>query len=116
MNSSGSPLIVTLSQAEYDISSCEDLSRELEPTYTHPNVIVDMAGVTYVDSTCLGRLARMRSERNKRGFHPAHLVVGANIRYLFKIVEFDAIWPLYDSLEAALNENNMGLEEKPLSG
>ncbi len=55
----------------------------------------------------------MRSERGKRGFPPARLVVQSqDIRRLVKIVEFDAIWPLYDSLEAAFNEGTTQAEEE----
>jgi anti-anti-sigma factor len=100
---SRSALIVTLSRAEYDIYSCEDFALELQETYDRQTVIVDMSAVTYLDSTCLGKLARMRSERAARGYAPAHLVVTAeNIKRLFKIVHFDELWPLYDSLEEAL--------------
>ncbi len=112
MNNSGSPLIVTLSQSEYDIASCEQLARELEPTYTHPQVVVDMSAVRYIDSTCLGKLVRMRSERGRRSYPPAHLVVlSTQIRRLFEIVRFDHVWPLYDSLEAALGELTAPAEE-----
>lgn len=96
-------LIVVLEREEYDLTTCDDLSRELEPTYTVPNVVVDMSAVTYFDSTSLGRLVRMRAQRSQRGFPPARLVVPSErIRHLFEIVKFDALWPVYTSLNAAL--------------
>ena len=99
----GPPLVVTLSQPEYDIYSCEDLALELQKTYARQTVVVDMSGVKYLDSTCLGKLARMRSERAARGYAPAHLVVAAeNIKRLFRIVHFEELWPIYDTLEEAL--------------
>jgi anti-anti-sigma factor len=97
------PLIVYLSQPEYDVASCEDLAKELEPSYTAPTVVIDMSGVRYLDSTCLGKLVRMRKERGKRGFAEARLVLPSqHLRRLFQLVNFDSLWPLYDSLDDAL--------------
>ena len=88
------PLIVALSKPEYDVSSCEKLAEELEPAYTQSNVVVDMTAVHYLDSTCLSKLARMRTERERREYPPARLVVPApQIRRLFEIVGFDEVWP-----------------------
>ena len=99
------PLIVALSKPEYDVSSCDELAKELEPAHAQPNVIVDMTEVRYLDSTCLSKLARMRTERQKRDYPPARLVVPApQVRRLFEIVGFDKVWPLYDSLEEALGQ------------
>jgi anti-anti-sigma factor len=101
-----SPLIVVLARDEYDLLLCDDLAKELEPTYTHPNVIVDFSNVTYIDSTCLSRFVRMYKERTGRGFHSARFVIASkNIRNLFAILKFDAIWPVYESLEDALRES-----------
>jgi anti-anti-sigma factor len=99
------PLIVALERSEYDIASAEDLSRQLRETYTAPNVILDMSAVTYIDSTCLGRLIKMRKERASRGFLPARIVVASReIRHLFEIVKFDTVWPIFDSLDAAIRD------------
>ncbi|MGA8533214.1 MAG: STAS domain-containing protein [Candidatus Tumulicola sp.] len=100
------PLIVYLAQPEYDVALCENLAKELEPSYTARSVIIDMSGVNYIDSTCLGKLVRMHSEREKRGFGAARLVLPSQqIRRLFKLVRFEALWPLYDSLDDALKDS-----------
>lgn len=102
------PFILSLRRAAYDIASCEDLARELQAACTQPNVIVDFSAVTYLDSTCLSKLVAMRKERAGRGFPSARLAVPSEpIRRLFDIVHFDAIWPVYDSLEAALTRPNV---------
>jgi|HubBroStandDraft_2_1064218.scaffolds.fasta_scaffold223491_2 anti-anti-sigma factor len=99
------PLMVTLSQPEYDVSTCEDLARELMPSYTAPKAIVDMSAVRYLDSTCLSKLVRMHSQRLNRGFAPARLVLPSKqLRHIFEIVHFDGLWPLYQSLELALKD------------
>jgi anti-anti-sigma factor len=99
------PLIVALELSEYDVASAGDMTRQLEATYTASNVIVDMSGVRYIDSTCLGRLVKMRKEREGRGFRPARIVISsAELRRLFKLVKFDTVWPIFDSLDAAIKD------------
>ena len=97
------PLVLNFEQSEWDLAGCEDLAKLLKPTYTHPNVILDLTPVTFMDGSCLREVARMQAERAKRGFPPVHLVVAsAHIRRVFKIVQFDRVRPLYDKLESAL--------------
>jgi anti-anti-sigma factor len=97
------PLVLIFEKSEWDIAGREDFAKLLEPAYSHSNVILDLSPVTYIDSSCLGELAKMRTERAKRNFPPARLVVvSPHVRRVFKIVQFDRIWPLYDSLDAAL--------------
>lgn len=99
------PLIVTLLQSEYDVSTCEDLARELVPSYSAPRAIVDLSAVRYLDSTCLSKLVRMHSQRLNRGLAPARLVLSSKqLRHIFEIVHFDGLWPLYHSLEPALKD------------
>ena len=96
------PLVLNFEQSEWDLAGCEDLAKLLEPSYTHPNVILDLTLVTYMDTTCLREVARMQAERAKRGFLPVHLVVASpHIRRVFKIFHFDRVWPLYEKLESA---------------
>ncbi len=96
------PLVLNFAQSEWDLAGCEDLARFLEPTYTHPNVILDLTPVTYMDASCLREVARMQAERAKRGYLPVHLVVAsAHIRRVFKFVQFDRVRPFYDKLESA---------------
>lgn len=99
-------LIIYLSQPEYDVASCEALAKELEPSYTAPSVIIDMSGVSYIDSTCLGKLVRMHNEREKRGLAGARFVLSSpHMRRLFELVHFESLWPLYDSLDDALKDS-----------
>ena len=97
------PLVLNFEQSEWDLAGSVDLARLLEPTYAHPNVILDLTPVTYMDASCLREVARMQAERTKRGSLPVHLVVGSShIRRVFEMVEFDRVRPLYDRLEPAL--------------
>ncbi len=97
------PLVLNFEQSQWDLSGCEDLAKLLKPTYTHPNVVLDLTPVTYMDASCLRELKKMQAERAKRGFLPVHLVVASpHIRRVFKLVQFDRVGPLYGRLECAL--------------
>jgi anti-anti-sigma regulatory factor len=102
------PLVVTFEDQEWDLSCVRDFARVLEATYQSPDVIVDMSIVTFIDCACLTRLITMRSERAANGFPPANLVISSIlVRRLFGVVKFDTIWPIFDSLEAALRESTV---------
>lgn len=111
-----SPLIVHLRDAEWDISSKDALRDVLAPALEHPSVILDMTAVTFIDSTCLGELVRMYKTRTKEhGFEPARLAIASpRVRHLFGIVEFDRLWPIFETLEEAIahaNEHDTTLRE-----
>jgi anti-anti-sigma regulatory factor len=113
MNGS-SPVIVALMRNEYDLASSADLGKELEATYSHPNVILDLSPITYIDSTCLSRLVAMGNHRRENGFGPARLVLPeGHLRRMFSVVQFDKIWPLYSTLETALEDALSEAEDGP---
>ena len=99
----GKPFVVRCDQEEYDMSNCDELTKVLEPAYNAPNVIVDVTRVEYIDSTCLSKFAIMRKRRGAAGFPPARFVITSTaVRRLFEVTGFDKIWPVFDSLEVAL--------------
>ncbi len=103
-------MVITL-EGEWDLARADELERLLQPTYDFPNVILDMTNSTYADSTCLGRLIRMRAHRRENGFEPACIVLPSpQLRKLFDLVGFDRIWPLYDTLEEALGSLETRIE------
>lgn len=105
------PLILRL-EGEWDIYRREELSDQLRPAYTHPNVIVDLSRVEYMDSTGLSAFVRMRNTRKAAGFAPSRFViVSPNVRRIFELTGLDNVWPIYDSLEAALRAPD--LEVRP---
>jgi anti-anti-sigma factor len=100
------PLIITIERSELDVWACDELAHALEPSYEHPNVIIDLSAVRYIDSSCLGKLAHKRRVRARKGFAPSRIVVTSpNIRRIFKLVEFDAIWSLFATLDEALESS-----------
>lgn len=98
------PLIITFAKGEWDFSDRDDLEKLLAPTYTHPNVVLDMSAATYADSAVLGELFTMRRKRSERGFTTESIVVNARVRRLLEVVGAVTTWSLYDKLEDALAE------------
>ena len=95
------PLVVPL-EGEWDVYRVPELDQRLQPAYTAPQVILDLTSATYIDSTCLGALVRMRKARDARALGPARLVISSPmVLRIFEIVRLDRVWPIYDSVEAA---------------
>lgn len=99
------PLIVRLDASDWDLTASADLERLLVAAYDCAEAIVDMSQVEYMDSTCLAKLPRLHLERvTKRGLQPARLVIASpGVRRLFEMVNFDLLWPIYESVEAAMD-------------
>lgn len=100
----GEPLVVPLI-GEWDLARADELDALLAPAYDHPIVIVDMTEATYADSTCLGRLVKMRKARLDKGFNASAIVLPSpQLRKLFDLVGFDKMWPICDTVEEARNQ------------
>jgi anti-anti-sigma factor len=98
------PLVVRLQDAEWDLSTCEKLRFLLIAATNQPRVVIDLSAVTFMDATCLGKLAGMQRERlGKAGLLPAALVVAyPPLRRLFTLVGFEHVWPIFSTLDEAL--------------
>jgi anti-anti-sigma factor len=99
----GRPLIVRLTDEDWDLTLCERLEQLLAPALEQPNVVIDMAAVQFMDSSCLNKLIHMHNERvTKRGFSPVRLVIASpNIRRLFAIANLDRLWPIFETVDEA---------------
>lgn len=98
------PQVITL-EGEWDLSRGDELRRLLDRACAYPFVIVDLSGVTYIDSNCLGMLVRMRTQRVAKGYAPSHLVVPyGNIRRAINGTGFAELWPIVETLEEALGQ------------
>jgi anti-anti-sigma factor len=98
------PMVVTLSDTEWDLTDRDSLAELLAPALEHPNVVIDMTAVQYIDSSCLNVLIHMYRQRvSERGFSAARLVIASpNVCRLFEIVDLDKLWRIYRTLEEAL--------------
>ncbi len=99
------PFVIKIEEPEWDISSCDRLGELISPALDHPNVVIDLSAVEYLDSRSLAKFVEMRRKRVlKHGYPPAHLVLKTNagVSRLFSITGFDQLWPIHGTLEAAL--------------
>jgi anti-anti-sigma factor len=98
------PLVIRLPDAEWDLSNRDKLQFLLAAATDRPRVFIDMSRVTFMDATCLGKLATIQGERfRKGGLRPATLVVAyPQVRRLLTLVGFDKAWPIFGTLDEAL--------------
>ncbi|HEY9181544.1 MAG TPA: STAS domain-containing protein [Candidatus Baltobacteraceae bacterium] len=90
-------------EGEWDLSRGDELRRRLEPACERARVIVDLSGVTYIDSNCLSMLVRMRTKRVAKGYRPEILVIpSGNIKKIFTGTGFDHLWTIAGSMDEAL--------------
>lgn len=96
------PLIVSLT-GQYDVYREPELRQAIAPAKTEETVIVDLTAVDYLDSTALGVLAGMRTERRRSGLPPAHFVVASErLRRIFTVTGLDSAWVMHPTLADAL--------------
>ena len=77
---------------EYDLARRDEIAREFGSIEEEPSVVIDMAKVTYIDSSVLKELAALRSRDGSRAI--TLLGASAGIRRLLKVVGFDKIFHL----------------------
>jgi anti-sigma B factor antagonist len=94
------PAIVRLT-GERDIATRHDLHLAFQQVRDNPRVIVDMTGLTYVDSTAIDEL--YRAESRALALNGKLVIVARNQRMirLLSIAGITARTPIVDSLAAA---------------
>jgi anti-anti-sigma factor len=99
------PLVIRLKDAEWDLAARQKLQFLLAAGTDRPRVVIDMSAVTFMDATCLGKIAGMQADRfRKGGLSPAILIVAyPHIRRLLALVGFDKVWPVFRTLDEALS-------------
>lgn len=97
-------LHVRLEQPEWDIAETEKLRKILAPAAVEPHVVLDLTGVTFMDSSALSVMVQLYQQRViDRGFAPSHLVVSSyGVRRVLELAGFQKLWPLHHSLDEAL--------------
>ncbi len=95
------PLVIAL-EGDWDVYRVDELRQRLESVYDAPDVILDLSGANYIDSTCLGALVHLRKERDSRGLDLAKIVIASPmIQRIFHIVRLDEAWPTFLTLDDA---------------
>lgn len=93
--------IVTAS-GELDAYVARDLAAALAEADTDRRLVVDLASVSFMDSTALGLLVRTVRERDHRGLDTRIVLPRGTARRIFEITALDEVLPVSPSLGDAL--------------
>ena len=95
--------MVRVFSGEYDVTYKAKLRAEFDAVCAEPNLILDMRGVSYVDSTFANELIRLRNSRLESGIYGVSIVRNSFIvKRLFAILYFKKLFHLVDTLEEVL--------------
>jgi anti-anti-sigma factor len=98
--------VVRVFSGEYDVAYEVKLRAEFDAVCTEPNLILDMRGVSYVDSTFANELLRLHKCRLEHGLGEVSIVRNSLIvKRLFAILYFKTLFRLADTLEEVLPRN-----------
>lgn len=97
-------LILNL-EGELDTYNCGQLRSAIVEHVEkgHVNVIVDMTGVEYIDSTGLGSLVGGLKRVSERGGTMRIVTSNAQILKVFEITGLDRVFPIHHTLAEALS-------------
>jgi len=95
-------------EGELDIENSSDFKEKamMKILNGHPNMIIDLSQVVYVDSSGLGVLVFL--QKNTRLNGGSLVIVGATeqIRRTMKITHLDELFKFYSTLKEATDENS----------
>lgn len=67
------------------------------------NLLVDLSGVGFLDSSGLGALVRALTQSQKEGGQAKLLGAGPQIRKLLQMTKLDSVFELHDDMETAVS-------------
>jgi anti-anti-sigma factor len=90
----GQPSVLTV-EGESDLDNIAPFSRAVDAAVTyHPRVVLDLAGVTFADSTFLTALVTARNKALEKGGSIRLLAVSPAVRRLLDLTGADVLFPL----------------------
>lgn len=96
------PPVLHLS-GEYDLYRQDELDRALGKLYASEAAVLDMREVTYIDSTALGCLIRLKKRMAENGSGTVRLVgPQPNVRRVLELTRLGEIFEIHESLSGAL--------------
>lgn len=96
------PVVVQLS-GEYDLWRRDELEAELKPAESADIAVLDLRDVTYIDSTALTCLVRLKKRMAENGAGELRLVAPQpNVRKILSLTQLERIFPVFESLGDAL--------------
>ncbi len=69
----------------------------------HVNLLVDLKGVGFIDSSGLGALVRALTNSQKEGGQTKLLHAGPQIRKLLEMTKLDSVFEIHDDMERAVS-------------
>lgn len=88
---------------DVDLRSVPQLREALATAVQTPgqHILIDLAGVPYMDSSGVGTLVFVKREVERRGGTVALVGLQSRVRGVFEITHLDAFFDIYDSLDEA---------------
>ncbi|MBV8245977.1 MAG: STAS domain-containing protein [Candidatus Eremiobacteraeota bacterium] len=93
-------MIVTLS-GELDIADKEKIDEALAPLRNLSSGIVDLSGVTYLDSTVIGAAVALHRDAIERGARIVFVKPPPNVMRLFDMTQLSQVLKFYDTVDQA---------------
>lgn len=98
--------VVMVFAGEYDLVSKEQLRATLATLCGVPRVVLDLSDVTYLDSTVITELIRMRQIRAASGLERETLVFQRpSIKKVFDILSMGTVFRLVGTLDEAVEKD-----------
>lgn len=95
--------LVVQIEGEIDLSTASQFEKELLDSMGQgANLVVDLAGVDFMDSTGIGVLVRTSKKVTANGGIMGLLSAKGSVRRVIEVSGLDGVIPLYDDLAAAV--------------
>lgn len=86
-----------------DVSLQKNLKNELERlAQEQADIVLDMSGVVFIDSSCLGALVAMAKVLRGRDGDIKLSLLSEDVLSIFQITRLDRVFGIYDSVEEAI--------------
>lgn len=107
----GAPAVLLLT-GEFDAATVPEidrfLRRRLGPFYQREDLVIDLSGTTFADSSFVGFLVRLVKELREGGRELLLVRPAGQVRRLLAIVGLPNLVPVFESVEDALRSLNEG--------
>jgi anti-anti-sigma factor len=102
---------VMVFSGEYDLTQKLSVRADLASLLGESEIILDMSEVTYLDSTFVSELMRLRAHRADRNLQTPSIVrTSASVKRLFSLLNLAACFRLADTLDELLAKNGEPVE------
>ena len=97
-------LIVAL-EGDVDLNRAPEVRRSLLDCVARGlDVLVDLSGVSYIDSSGIASLVEALQEAGKKGIRLGLVAVSEDARKVFQLARLDKVFAIHPDLDAALAE------------